>query len=813
MGAGHSEDEDIAPDDEGVPPNPRYVDRGRLGSGAMGQVRAVFDRHLERELAMKILSWEHHDSPEVRRRFLLEARIMAGLSHPGIVSVFDQGRDDEGRLWFTMRLVRGKTLGAVIQELHAGCRRGAWPAGEEGTWTLFRVIDAFRRICDAVAYAHSRDVIHRDLKPANLMIGEFGEVQVMDWGIAKVPGESFHSIKPRADRLTHAGDVLGTPAFIPPEQALGEVDRIGPPSDVYALGACLWTILRSEPPVVDGPVQALIRSAQGQVGRVSDGVPPGHPPLPSPLVEICDRAMAYDPDDRHPDASVMAAELGAYLEGARRREQARALVASAAELRPGMEDLEREAAHLRRAATAVLGALPEGCAAADKARGWALEDQAAALDRRASILEVEWLQRVRSALNLEPDLPEAHESLADHYAGQLRSAEEKRDALAAGRAEALLRVHARTSRHRAILSGEGAVTVLTDPPGAAVRLHRIVEQGRRLEPVFEEELGLTPLEGVPLVRGSYLLELRADGRIPVRYPVHLERGEGWSGVPPEGTAPLPIWLPRPGDLDEDEVYVPAGWFWSGGDPRALEALPRRRVWVDAFAISRFHVTNRDYLAFLDDLVARGADAQAEEHLPWSRGGDDRPFGRDGDRHVLQADASHVIWLPDWPVCLVRWRDAKAFARWRSEARGRSYRLPDELEWEKAARGVDGRLCAWGDFLEPSWACLLRSRPGEPSRASVHDFPTDESVYGVRGTVGNAREWCENVWREDGPMVVDGRLRVVPTRLDDPAARSARGGGYYSDGSAARAAGRLAGQSGGAYHIVGFRLARTVGPGA
>jgi len=224
----------------------RYEQIHLIGSGTFGDVWQVRDRVLSRILAMKLQRSEHRRSHHMRARFLTEARITADLQHPGIVAVHDQGELGDGRLWFTMKEVRGRTLRTVVDEVHAAAGPDGFRAAASG-WTFRRLIDAFARIAQAVAFAHSRKVMHRDLKLDNVMVGEFGEVLVMDWGLARrVDDPSEDPEDPSAMleaelsvELTQGGDVLGTPAYMPPEQARGRRDLHGTHSDVYALGAIL----------------------------------------------------------------------------------------------------------------------------------------------------------------------------------------------------------------------------------------------------------------------------------------------------------------------------------------------------------------------------------------------------------------------------------------------------------------------------------------------------------------------------------------------------------------------------------------------
>jgi serine/threonine protein kinase len=217
----------------------------------MGTVERVYDRQLRRELARKVVRGA--SDPRSISRFLDEARITAQLQHPGIPPVHELGTDRDGRLWYTMPFVPGRTLGQIAELVQA----------RDPEWPLPRVLGVLLKVCEAVAFAHSRGVIHRDLKPSNVMVGQFGETYVMDWGLASVSGDAegggrtvvVDRAGPDEDSplATRDGDVVGTPAYMPPEQARGELDRIGRRVDVYAAGAMLYHLLAGVPrkPPVD----------------------------------------------------------------------------------------------------------------------------------------------------------------------------------------------------------------------------------------------------------------------------------------------------------------------------------------------------------------------------------------------------------------------------------------------------------------------------------------------------------------------------------------------------------------------------------
>lgn len=810
------EDAPVVPIDP--PLHDRYVDLGRIALGSSGDVRRVRDTRLSRVLAMKVMRREILGSPRKRARFVGEIELTAELQHPGVIPIHDCGEFDDGRVWFTMQEVHGRTLHAVFEELHAAKEPGGFRPAPSG-WTVRRAVDALARLAQTVAYAHGRGIVHRDLKPTNVMVGELGEAFVMDWGLARridapktLPDAPVQTARVRGFSSA-TGDVLGTPAYMPPEQARGERALYSCLSDVYALGAILYHLLAGRPPY-HGASRAVLRQVLRGAPAPLSMVAEGGPPLPEELVTICERAMRRDPTQRYADAGSFAKDLFGWLDGVRRREQALFVLARAEAILPEIAaHWARAAALLAKARRAMNDVRPHDPLEI-KRPIWALEDEAARLARDAALRETAWLEAAHGALSLSPDLPEAHAMLADHYHERLLAAERTRQQNATAYAEALLRSHNR-GQYEAFLSSDGALSLSTEPEGAIVLLYRYEERARRLHAEPIGKLGPTPIHRQPLPQGSYLLLISASGRADVRAPVLIERGAHWDGTGPGGAAPRPIVLPRIEELGSDDCYVPGGFCFIGGDSEAVESLPWRRIWVEGLVLRRFPVTNREYIEFLDELVATGREeealayqprppldrAEAAGKLPLYRRDQRGRFRLAGDDPTARLETS-------FPVTSIDWYAATAYARWLSLRTGLPWRLPDEIEREKAARGVDGRAYPWGDYPEATFAWNVERQSGAPQRISVDRDATDESPYGVRGLAGNSRDWCGNVWRPEGPPIEGERLLVAQAAHDDPAPRAARGGAFISGLTHARAAARFALNPRLLRATLGLRLART-----
>jgi serine/threonine-protein kinase len=348
-------------------PSGRYQIREVLGIGGMGEVRLCRDEAIGRDVALKTLIDARQASAQAQRRFLREARVQGQLEHPSIVPVYDLGTGPGSELFFTMRRVRGHTLGEILEALASG------DAAMRASYSRRKLLGAFVRVCLAIDYAHARGVLHRDLKPSNLMLGDFGEVYVLDWGVARLVTEHATStpvVVSRADGVNE-DRVVGTLGYMSPEQLFGLDDSQDARTDVYSLGAILFEILTFRRLHVGDSFEALAKSTGLPTMDRAAAIAPDVPPE---LDAIAVRAASRDRADRFASARELADAVELYLDGDR--------------------DLERRRALATERADAAAIALAQGTAAD-------VTEQVAAAARTSAVREV------TAALALDPDNAEA----------------------------------------------------------------------------------------------------------------------------------------------------------------------------------------------------------------------------------------------------------------------------------------------------------------------------------------------------------------------------------------------------------------------
>jgi tetratricopeptide (TPR) repeat protein len=386
----------------------RFQVLGEIARGGMGVVLRARDPEIGREVALKIVLPEHQHNPTVLLCFLGEARLAGQLEHPGIAPVYDLGQLPDGRPFFVMKLIEGRTLAALLKER------------SNPNQDLPHFLRYFEAVCQTIGYAHARGVIHRDLKPSNVMVGTFGEVQVMDWGLAKVlargadvpggPRTAWEGIESRE------GTATGTPGYMPPEQAMGKTDQIDARSDVFGLGGMLCEILTGQPPFV-GPEQrdVLIQTVRGDLSDAFARL--DRCEADRALVRLAKACLMPARQERPADGGAVARAMSAYLAGVQQRLRLAELGQARAEARAEGERKSRRLA---------VGAYRQAIKLRPNDAN-AYYNLAHALRKQKKLDEA--VAALRQAIKLRPDFAKAHNNLGN----ALRKQKEYDEAVAAYR--------------------------------------------------------------------------------------------------------------------------------------------------------------------------------------------------------------------------------------------------------------------------------------------------------------------------------------------------------------------------------------------
>jgi serine/threonine protein kinase len=323
---GAREPQEAAVEDAAVQIRMDYGLKEEIARGGMGRIYLGQDPRLKRTVAIKVSTVSYGGEDP---RFVKEAKVLAALAHPSIVPIYNIGQESEGHPYYAMKLVKGRTLQAVIKGLSEGHEETV------AHYTQKRLLTVFRKVCDAMAFAHSKEILHRDLKPENIMVGEFGEVLVMDWGLAKIRGEQELAARAAAPGsvesaasgeeslgMTMEGEVLGTPQYMSPEQASGMSADLDDRADVYALGGILYSILALRPPVGGSTLEEVLSKVK--TGAILPMDPSFREPfeekgkterVPEALLAVIRKAMALEREARYPGVADLAEDIDAYERG------------------------------------------------------------------------------------------------------------------------------------------------------------------------------------------------------------------------------------------------------------------------------------------------------------------------------------------------------------------------------------------------------------------------------------------------------------------------------------------------------------------
>lgn len=707
----------------------RYKKVSVLGKGGLGEVVACDDTLLQRTVAVKAGHQtgevDHYSTKVILAR---EARIISCLEHPNIIPIYDAGVDPKRGPYYVMRQVTETSLEVILHQRKMG-------EGNPHDYTLNRLLRYFLQVCNAVDYAHHHGVIHCDIKPANILLGDYGEVLLVDWGLAQS----------RNHPLGVRGGTLG---YMAPEQMDPTIDRMDWRTDVFALGAILYEILCGVPAFDEAR-----KSDITQLGRDPLNVYK-RPPLPSSrdsrieippeIEETCMAAIAVEREQRLATVRELADAIEEWIEGSKQKERQRIEADKSADSGDELAERYHEFVESRPEKLTVFRALRADvvpwASADDKQDLWDAED----IVRVTDALQVRTFHSAVSAyeraLDAVPNHTRARRGLARLYWSELQRARHRGDPLEQIAYEQLLREVDDGTFVRE-LQRDGVLELSVSAHAGRVTLSKLVEHERRLvegasEPVAERSFARRSL---PAGRYSVTATI-GDGPATVSWPINIEPGS---------LCRIDVNPPQAGTISEHEVHVPAGPARLGGDPLSTESDEVFVVDLPAFVMQRFPVTFRDWFAFLDD-IGRGDAAAVVHHIPRTAPGQPTWELREGRWHAeteRPADSRDLLALPVFGVSA---ESAEAYARWLSQRDGKAWRLPTENEWEKAARGTDGRIFPWGDHFDATFCKMRDSRPGLPAAEPIGSFVWDVSPYGARDLAGGVADWCIPDHRQTAP---------------------------------------------------------------
>lgn len=750
-----------------------------IGLGGIGTVFSAHDPVLHRDIAIKILRPAYRNKLNYVAGFIREARITAQIDHPNVIPVHRLGMFDDAGTYFTMKRVRGVTLSQILRKLKDG------DAETQKTFTRQRLLEIYISILNGVAFAHSKGIIHRDLKPANIMVGDYGEVFIADWGLAIYRSENDHSQHSGKIELGELPDdtpdaeakdsgkpqVSGTPAFMAPEQVTSKDEDLDEQIDVYALGTILYSILTWEQSPyedVSTVTQLMQRVVTRKFLRPRRRAPRRR--IPYELEAITLKAMNASKSDRYESVIALLNDVRNYLAKYPvsaysplplyrfykliRRRPLVPLTLMAALLTLGIWNLNTALQNymLRRS---LLVVAEETLLECEKSSNTAYVTRSKlhelytrtgktetfgtarplksrylrASNQFANSLNTSW-ETLNKLMNLNLSDQKATELFARLLTNQMQFALANNHTL-------LLAQTAERLRQLPVALQE---KIYAATPGLAWQIIQLeLNQGELKIIAKDKSLTLTarqkgsaeiPLAAAPAVNklkaGYYTLSAGfSDGR-KLQFPVEVIR---------DNTAELNLSLPQ--RTPENMIYIPGGSFIFG-DRTFDDQFARIRL--DAFFISQHEVTIGEYMKFWHSLKSAGLKERYRAYVDNT--------AAQGRKLMPLWDDSGKLMVPyteRMPIVGITVEAMESYCQYMTEQTGFAYRLPTALEWEKAARGVDGREYVWGNTFRKNAACLsTQDHPsGGDIPAEVGTHPEDRSVYGIYDMTGNARELVSN----------------------------------------------------------------------
>jgi serine/threonine-protein kinase len=761
-----------------LPGSRRYSLEEKLGEGGAGTVWLARDHFLERNVALKVLSGDLNEADEQAKRFLFEAQTTGRLDHPGVIPVYDVGTLPDDRWFYTMQLIDERDFEEVLQQ-----RETDSEVAED--YPLPRLLKIFSRVCLIIAYAHDSGVLHRDLKPANIMLGAYGEVYVVDWGLARYFTDEADAQQtdegPDAPEDAEEGEVVGTPYYMAPEQIRGENAGMGPKTDVYALGVILYRLLTGQVPFDAPTIMSLLLKVETEDPPDPYEVAPDRE-IPEPLAEAALEAMSHEAGDRM-SAQQLADRVTEYLDGVkekrRRAERADELLDRARALHQAYVQARKSVEGRRRALEERMASLnPEDGLEARKPL-WEKEGRIDEAAHEAEELYSKSVQAARESLESFPTSG-ASRLLADLYWYKYAEACEDRDEAKELYFRSLVEEYD-DGRYADRLADTGELA-LRVPSDRETHLYRSRPVGPLLE--LEEVEGDWSGQPFEVPTGSYRVTVDYGEAMVVETPVEVDSHQ-CSLV--EVSAPSP-------PVDGEFCFIPGGRYTVGGDSLAPKSLPEQTVELEPFLMRQYPVTLEEYCEFLNDIAQEDFEL-AKSHSPRTPDGSVYYLDIDPEaRHfgVPAVDKDGHAWDPQWPVTMVNLYDARAYTKWRSRRDGVDYRLPSEHQWEVAARGVDRRIFPWGNGFDPTLCHMAESTAGRPMPCPVGSYPYDRSPFGVCDMAGLVIEWTRTRSESGGLQFIQ------------------RGGSYGSPSNWCRAAARKNNEADMNFASFGFRFALDFG---